>query len=197
MADNGAYVGLSYGQRRPREPGRPLAPGRGEVLERIDFALPRGAVIAGRVFDAYGDPVAGARVSVVRQRRGQLTPRTWIGSDTDDLGRFRLFGLEPGTYLVEATPPQLGASGRSGYVTTYYPNAPGAAQATPITLGVGSEHLDADVVLVVGTLSQVRGRVVEVAPPRAPGLPSSPGSSGGRAQTRPVRRIHPSRCPTP
>ncbi|HEX7137066.1 MAG TPA: carboxypeptidase-like regulatory domain-containing protein, partial [Vicinamibacterales bacterium] len=42
-----AYVTLQFGQQRAFEPGKPIQIGAGEVLERIDFSLPRGAVLAG------------------------------------------------------------------------------------------------------------------------------------------------------
>ena len=45
------YVGLEFGQRRPFEGGRPLDLADGQIAEQIDFALPRGSVIAGRITD--------------------------------------------------------------------------------------------------------------------------------------------------
>src|SRR5512132_1690007 len=58
----GGYLPLEYGQRRPGEQGRPLQVGDGEVVEKIDFALPRMGTIAGRVLDETGDPIEGVRV---------------------------------------------------------------------------------------------------------------------------------------
>jgi hypothetical protein len=40
------YVPLQYGQRRPFEAGTPVNVADGETVERIDFSLPRGSVIA-------------------------------------------------------------------------------------------------------------------------------------------------------
>ena len=54
------YVGLEFGQRRPFEGGRPLDLADAQVVEQIDFALPRGGVIAGRITDDQGDPIIGA-----------------------------------------------------------------------------------------------------------------------------------------
>ena len=60
------YVSLQFGQQRPFEPGRPLDLGEGQLMDRIDFALPRGSVIAGRVTDELGEPMAGVRVQAMR-----------------------------------------------------------------------------------------------------------------------------------
>jgi hypothetical protein len=57
-------VGLEFGQRRPNEPGRPITLADGQVVDRVDISLPVGGVIAGRVLDDTGEPLAGA----VRQR---------------------------------------------------------------------------------------------------------------------------------
>ena len=50
------------GQRRPFERGRPLELGESTVLQDIDFALPPGAVVTGRVVDETGEAVAHASV---------------------------------------------------------------------------------------------------------------------------------------
>src|SRR5204863_10094591 len=39
------FVSLSYGQRRPLQPGTPLQLNEGQQLKGVDFRLPRGAVI--------------------------------------------------------------------------------------------------------------------------------------------------------
>src|SRR5262245_22937207 len=72
------YVTLEYGQARPFEAGKPLDIANGQALERIDFSLPRGSVIAGRVMDEFGEPVADASVQALRYQfvngQRQLTP---------------------------------------------------------------------------------------------------------------------------
>ena len=46
-----------------------------ESLDDVDFALPRGAAIEGRVLDPFGDPVVDARIAAMRptHRGGQDT----------------------------------------------------------------------------------------------------------------------------
>ncbi len=73
------YVTLQYGQRRTFEAGTPITLAEGQQVERIDFSLPRGAVISVRITDDFGDPLAGANVQVQRYQYGpdgqrRLTP---------------------------------------------------------------------------------------------------------------------------
>jgi hypothetical protein len=74
--------------------------------------MPRGSVIAGRILDEFGDPVADAVVNAMRsswsngRRRLQATGRT---AQTNDLGQYRIYGLPPGDYYVSATLRSTGA----------------------------------------------------------------------------------------
>jgi hypothetical protein len=63
-AAKGGFVTLQHGQRRPLEPGRPLLLANGQTLIDVNFALPRGSVITGRVLDPFGDTVTGASAQV-------------------------------------------------------------------------------------------------------------------------------------
>ncbi len=67
-ASKGSYMALDYGQRRPFERGKPVDLGQGQVLEKVNFTLPRGCVITGRVTDDLGDPVADIQVTAMRQQ---------------------------------------------------------------------------------------------------------------------------------
>ena len=106
----GGYVSLQYGQRRPFEAGTPVALAGRAGLTGVDMALPKGSVIAGRITDEFGEPVAQAQVSAQRYQYGpdgqrRLQP-TGIPVTTDDLGQFRLHSLMPGEYIVSAIVPQ-------------------------------------------------------------------------------------------
>ena len=101
-ATKGSYISLSYGQTRPLEAGTPLEIKDGQTVERVDFSLPRGAVITGRIFDEFGEPLSDVMVAPMRYQFVQ-GKRTLMGagrqSTTDDNGEFRLFGITPGRYL--------------------------------------------------------------------------------------------------
>ncbi len=126
--------------------GTPVELRDAQVVERADIALPRGAAITGRVFDEFGDPVAGARLQVLRyqlvQGTRRLTP-TGVGDQSDDTGAFRLFGLTPGDYYVSATVRALPVDDptvdAAGYAPTYYPGTGNVAEAQRVTLGLGQE----------------------------------------------------------
>jgi len=98
------FVALSYGQRRPLQAGTPLQLGDGQQLKGIQFQLPRGSVIGGRVLDEDGEAMPGVMVRVMRyqylQGERRLTPAG--GGQTDDKGQYRVWGLMPGDYYVNA-----------------------------------------------------------------------------------------------
>jgi hypothetical protein len=112
-ASKAGFVSLSYGQRRPLQAGTPLQLADGQQLRNVEFALPRGSVIAGHVTDQDGDPMPGTAVRVMRYQYQQgdrrLAPAG--NAQTDDRGQYRIWGLMPGEYYVNAIVrnPNLGA----------------------------------------------------------------------------------------
>ena len=73
------FVNLSYGQRRPLQAGTPLQLADGQQLKGIEFRLPRGAVIAGHVYDEDGDAMPGIAVRVMRYEYAQGDRRLVAG----------------------------------------------------------------------------------------------------------------------
>jgi hypothetical protein len=164
-ASKGGYVTMRYGQRRPFEAGRPLELVDGQIVQQVNFALPRGAVIAGRVLDEFGDPVAGARVQALRYQLSQGTRRltpTGMVAQTDDTGAFRLYGLMPGEYYVSALLRALPAddtTDATGYAPTYYPGTGSVTEAQPVSLGV-SEEANISFALQAVRTGRISGTVV-------------------------------------
>jgi hypothetical protein len=171
------YVALQFGQQRPFESGKPLELANGQTAEKIDFALPRGGVIAGRITDEVGEPLAGAGVRAMRYQyqpdgRRRLTPAGTMGGpfsiQTDDLGQFRLYGLMPGSYVVSAsmnmntfTPPGMTVGsgsndGGDGYAPTYYPGTASETEAQAVTVSIGQEA-SAFFSMVPARLSKISG----------------------------------------
>ena len=106
MAQKGSYIPLQWGQQRPNEPGKPLDILDGQTVEKIDFSLPRGGVITGRVLDEFGDPAADVQVAAMRAQNIGGTRRLMPAgrmATTNDIGEFRLFAIPPGNYYVSAT----------------------------------------------------------------------------------------------
>jgi hypothetical protein len=159
------YLTLNYGQRRPLEAGKPLQVFDKQVVENIDFALPRTSVITGRVIDELNEPVASALVFAMRttffQGRRRMVPVTQ--ASTDDAGQYRLTGLSPGSYYVMAllrdtwTVVENGVETTLGYETTYFPGSPGLTNARRVIVEIGQEAGGTDFALVPGRSANVSG----------------------------------------
>jgi protocatechuate 3,4-dioxygenase beta subunit len=175
-AGKAGYVSLQYGQKRPFEAGTALTIANGENVERINFSLPRGGVIAVRVSDDFGEPLAGAQVQVQRyqygtdgQRRLTFAPSGGSGiGGTDDRGEFRIFGLTPGEYIVSASmrnpglPPTPGnpSDVNEGFAPTFYPGTINSAEAQAITVSV-SDETTVQLALIPSRLVRISGTVVD------------------------------------
>jgi len=169
-AGKGGYVTLQYGQRRPLEPGHPVNLADGQTLEQVDFALPRGSAIAGKVTDEFGEPITGVQVQVQRYMYlpgGQRRLIQYGGGpgSTNDLGDFRVFGLMPGEYIVSTVARggmnfQQGGSGSTdsfeGYAPSYYPGTANPADAQPVTVGLAQE-LALNFSLVAARMARITG----------------------------------------
>jgi hypothetical protein len=113
----------------------------------------KGGVITGSVSNFYGTPVVTVRVRAVRIRDAEgrrANPVTPIGQPdwkTDDRGVYRIYGLQPGSYLVYA-----GGRGVIGFAEgpyendspTYYPSAT-RDTAAPVVLRGGDEITGIDI----------------------------------------------------
>jgi protocatechuate 3,4-dioxygenase beta subunit len=173
-ASRNGFVTISHGQTRPNEMGRPLDVSNGQTVERIDFALPRGSVITGRVLDEYGEPVANANVQALQMRNVSGRPEpTFAGAmpfTTPDTGEFRLWGLAPGDYIVQVSlqnmgPMEPGNDSRSGYPRMFYPGTTNTAEAQLVRLEIGQIVPGIDITLsptrtatVTGTTLDSRGQ---------------------------------------
>jgi len=185
------YVSISYGQRRPLQAGTPLQLLDGQQLTSIDMRLPRGSAVAGHLFDESGEPTPGAMVRAMRYDYAQGARQLVAAgsAQTDDQGYYRIWGLNPGEYYINATvrnfapfggrgggPPAVGRGagypgGRGaslpppdepdpvGYAPTFYPGVPSVNEARPVTLGLGADALDIDFGLLLVHTSRVGGHV--------------------------------------
>jgi hypothetical protein len=99
------YLSTSYGEKKPGGPGTTFTLAAGQRL-KMDLRLVRGGVITGTVYGEEGDPASNAQIRAWRYTNVNGVRRlSQIGyASTDDRGVYRLFGLQPGNYLVAATP---------------------------------------------------------------------------------------------
>jgi hypothetical protein len=108
------FLDMNYGARQPGStiPGTPILLADGQKLEKIGLALPRGGVISGTILDEFGDPAFNTPVRALRigYRNGEKVVTTAGNATTDDRGAYRMAGLLPGQYLVNATPRESVAS---------------------------------------------------------------------------------------
>jgi hypothetical protein len=167
------YLPMTYGQRRPQGPGTLVDIGDAQTLEKITIAMFKGGVIAGRVFDEFGEPVAGAQVRALQYRfdggARRLTPANAPGgsASTDDLGGFRLYGLEAGQFYVSARPqnqfqmgPQSAIEPRNGPTTTFFPDSLDPSGAQRLAVAAGKETGPILLTLVSTRLATIRGRAL-------------------------------------
>jgi hypothetical protein len=184
------YLPLRYGQRRPLEQGKPLQLLDKQVVENIDFALPRMGLITGRVLDEANEPVAGVQVMAMRSMffdgRRRLVPVSGGPMpQTDDAGQFRLLGLPPGTYYIRAmlretwTVTENGVTQMFGYAPTYFPGTTNLGDARRVSVGIGQEAGNIDFSLIPGRAATVAGMAFD-----ATGRPLVGQSVGLTQETR-------------
>lgn len=149
----------------------------------VQLSLQRGATLSGAVQWDDGSPAAGVSVSAqtaasTGSASAQLTsgflrqgPFPGFGNvaQTDDRGRFRLTGLQPGSYVLRATvlspiPSESGGGGpgrgqRLTNLNVYAPNKLRKTDAAVLTLTAGEERPDVNVVLALSGMHTVTGQV--------------------------------------
>lgn len=127
------------------------------------ITLVKGGVITGKILNANNEPLTGVTVNAIRIGNLKGEPdelsaargfaRGWR---TDDRGVYRIYGLNPGTYIVQAG--QLGQGNRgpgpggpgamlspfANDAPTYYPSASRDA-AIPLAVHAGSELSGIDI----------------------------------------------------
>ena len=184
----GGHLAISHGAPKSGMPGQAILLREGQSLTLPPVAIARGAVIAGRVVDRFGRPVPnlGVQASLFLTFNGERRRRAITGGTgtavTNQHGEYRMFGLQPGTYIVFATPP----SGVRGvemidttaeavaqvqrpqgtpvplpppvmYVPTLYPGVSDSSAAAVIELGKAQERTDIDFALQHVAVGQLRG----------------------------------------
>jgi hypothetical protein len=174
IASKTGFVTLQYGQRRPTDVTEFIVLANGERRDGIDLALPRGGVIAVRVTDDFGDPMPGAQVQVQRYQYGpdgqrRLSSVFMLGaigqSGTDDRGEVRMYGLQPGDYVVSAmirypALQTLDPAINDGFAPTYHPGTLNAAEAQTVTVSLG-EETSIGFAMSLARLARVSGTVVD------------------------------------
>ena len=131
------------------------------ATDRLDFVLPRGGVITGRLTDESGEPLAGIGLIALRvthQPNGdRLSRYTAMQSQSDnDIGIFVLPDYHQGIHLLAAE-FQSNESGNN-LVTTYYPGTTNRHEAGRFKIGL-SEQVNASFSMQERRLVRISGHI--------------------------------------
>ena len=153
----------------------------GETREKVDVRLRRWGTLEGRVFDELGEPILGASIQLLHIRyengRRRLVAAGGAARATDDLGRYRIYAVAPGRYVVSATVSD--AADLPGYARSYYPGTPNAGEAQFVSMGVSQDLVGIDFSMSRTRTARISGRMIDAA-----GQPTT----GGTVQLLPSAR---------
>jgi len=169
LAGGNGYPQQQFGARRGLSGGKTLTLPPGGREANLIFRLAPPGVITGTVRDEEGDPVVGGQVQAMRivhtGRREQFSSAGY--AQTNDLGQYRIYGLEPGQYLIMASYQRQvvgDAPGNEVYLPTFHPATPDSGQAAPLEVSPGDEVSGIDVDLKSVHSVSIRGRILAEVP---------------------------------
>jgi hypothetical protein len=136
----------------------------------VEVVLTRGGAIAGAIVDSAGEPFQNVLVRALRVRQDggrMVATSTGWPRLTDDRGRYRLFGLPTGSYLIVATlnatetgPDRARAS---GFAPVYYPGTASIEAAQNAQVELGSAVTGVDLTFAVSSTVRVTGKALNAA----------------------------------
>ncbi|SPE43070.1 conserved exported hypothetical protein [Candidatus Sulfopaludibacter sp. SbA3] len=158
-ASRRAFAPVQYGQKGWKGSGVPV------VLEEANetnlrIALPRYGAITGRIVDENDVGLPEHDVIAYRNTR---PPVMVAKATTDDRGVYRIFGLEPGPYVVRAA-TKLYDDG--GYLPAFYKDSPTVESARPVEVVLDQDVPDITIRPSPGRLYNVAGTVYNPGNPR-------------------------------
>ena len=184
-AKHTGYVDQPY-QSSGAETGAVLALQAGQEIKDVIFRMILAAVITGKVSDEDGEPMAGIQVVALhRPTEDELEEHPWhqnhqelspvAGSQTDDRGQYRLYGLKPGEYYIRAVdhfePSTINAQSEdewqlrealgSEFAPVYYPGVTQMSQAQAVPVAAG-EEAQIDFAMARTKTIEISGRVMGV-----------------------------------
>jgi hypothetical protein len=136
------------------------------------IALKKGAVIAGRILNAAGEPQADLEVAALRRtdKAGPLGFAQSGHSPTNDLGEFRMAGLAAGDYIILTSvsrggPFEAVQTVQTGTTTTfaptYFPGTLDQNAARVVTLAPGQTATGVEFAIVTVAAFRVSGIAVD------------------------------------
>lgn len=133
-----------------------------ESLAGADFEVFPGGVITGRITDSLSEPIEGVLVQLWRITHYGGRHRTpGAGSaSSDDRGIYRVFGLEPGRYVLLARSTHRLGEQRSSVL--YYPGTHDEARAAEIEVPPGGEASGIDLTFASEAVYRIAGNIADV-----------------------------------
>jgi protocatechuate 3,4-dioxygenase beta subunit len=174
-AEKPGFVTTRYGARSNTSIGTQLNLTAGMEMKDLSIKMTPQGVIAGKVVDQDGDPVMSVQVQAMRSTyiggRKQLQPTG--GTQTNDLGEYRLINLPPGRYYISATDnrravqtfgqerPGRAGTVQQGNITTYYPNGADLSTTVAVEVAAGAEMRGMDIRLLQAKVYTIRGKAAD------------------------------------
>jgi hypothetical protein len=173
-AERQGFLRQNYGGRKYNTSGTAIVLAADQRVNNLVMKMSPQSVIAGKVLDDEGEPVANVQVRAFKMgyRNGK---KQWVqagGGSTSDIGEYRIPSLEPGRYLVATNQSNRSLSSMQTagnaplpdapdmrYAATYYPSTTDERSAVAVDLGPGGENRGIDIRLVKTPVFRVRGRV--------------------------------------
>jgi hypothetical protein len=141
----------------------------GTEITGLRFLMAPQGLITGTVVDEDKEPIANAIVEAFNDHAVSPAGRTRTAGSarTNDLGKYRIFGVGPGRYYLRARIPDISETvigttkekQPTSYVPIYYPGTNQASAATPLQVMSGQES-EADITMSKVPTVHVSGRVV-------------------------------------
>lgn len=137
----------------------------GQTVEKVVLTMFRRPAITGRVTDEYGDPVENVHVRAWRIAPSGRRVIVRGSVSTNDIGEYRLNGLEPGRYLVAALPSWSFRRDADRETQTFgmsfYPGVAAIDQAQAVDLPAGESVGSINLTLLELPVTAVSGGVVD------------------------------------
>jgi Carboxypeptidase regulatory-like domain len=151
-ASRRGFAPVHYGQKRWNAPGTPVIVDPDQAVT-VQIRLPRYGAITGFVVDENDVGIPEHEVLAYRNTR---PPKVVAKFPTDDRGWFRVWGLEPGSYLIRTAARKYEDG---DYLPTFFRETLRVEEASPVLVRLDDDASDVRVRPFPGKLLNIAGQV--------------------------------------